>query len=374
MRPDPLLALALIPLLGSGCAPAGVPRDQPLDWHLEPRWIIGGADNRQVALSELARFQVAADSSAVYILDHPGARVFVVSRDGLVTDTLGRHGGGPGEFEDPWALAPLHGGGVGVVDLGARHLARWSPDLHPGDVVPIRGAMDHPQLAVIGSQLLFVVNGQGADGRNQYQLIADGPARSDTLARLVKPERRFGDLPTCDARHISLVPLFTPTLRWSERDGLLAVADGAEYRVRLLRDGAQVAELTRPLPPIRATEAFAESAAADWRFNSCLVPPAEVVRATGYLPVIPVIEEVAIGPDGIVWVLRRGSDRSGPRIDLFQASGAYLGTLPPSTPFPAAFLDRDHLITVEADTDEVPRVTLYRLVRSRRGVPPDSSG
>ena len=58
---------------------------------------------------------------------------------------------------------------------------------------------------------------------------------------------------------------------------------------------------------------------------------------------------------------------SGP-IDLFDGSGAYLGTLPPEAPLPLAFLPDGRVLVKEVDEQtEVERVAVGSLVVSEAG-------
>ncbi len=155
-----------------------------------------------------------------------------------------------------------------------------------------------------------------------------------------------------------------PTINWDAEGEELAVNSGAEYVVEVYHAGAPFRTIRRPIAPAHADQETAEREAADWRFNGCLVPPSEVVKAAGYLALIPVVQGVALSPEGELWVLRRGAETARPVIDLFDSSANYLGTLPAGAPFPAAFLSQDRIVAVEKDSSDVPRVTVYAVDRS----------
>ena len=63
--------------------------------------------------------------------------------------------------------------------------------------------------------------------------------------------------------------------------------------------------------------------------------PEEVVEQRGVADVIPVIEVLAEGPQGTLWVKRSTSLALPASIDVFESDGTYQGTLPPGSPLPA---------------------------------------
>ena len=79
---------------------------------------------------------------------------------------------------------------------------------------------------------------------------------------------------------------------------------------------------------------------------------------------LPVIREMAIGPEDRLWIVRSGPDgvSAGPT-DLHAAAGAYLGTLNAADfPFPDAFGPAGLMAYVETDELGAPLVQVMRLV------------
>ena len=72
---------------------------------------------------------------------------------------------------------------------------------------------------------------------------------------------------------------------------------------------------------------------------------------------IPIIAEVAAGPDDTWWVRRR--DAAG--VDVYAADGAYLGTLPPSAPYPLVTLPGSRIAGIVTDELDVERLVIYRV-------------
>lgn len=150
-------------------------------------------------------------------------------------------------------------------------------------------------------------------------------------------------------------------------DGRVAAAEGPGFPVRVYRPDGPPSILTRPLAAVPATEAAALKQAEGYQFNGCLVAPREVVTSIGYLPSIPRIAEVAVAPSGETWIRRRTDDGAAFLIDVFDGTGAFLGTLPPGSPFPAAFLPGDRIVVADKDSMDVPVVSVYSVRRGRAG-------
>jgi hypothetical protein len=85
----------------------------------------------------------------------------------------------------------------------------------------------------------------------------------------------------------------------------------------------------------------------------------------GYADVAPVVRSLAIAPDGAVWLRRRTGVPGQSPIDVRDATGAYIGTLPGESPFPALFRSADEIIAVETDEADVPHVSVYRIRRGK---------
>ncbi len=367
------LVLVVAAALTASCTGERSSADRVLPWRVDLRWTVGGADNSQISLSRVEAFQVASDGvDAIYVLDRLSHRVFVLDSNGLVRDTLGRQGAGPGELAAPWAVAVDRQGTVAVLDLGNRRVVRWSARGELLEALPIRDFVESPKFAIQGGDVAFVLADHSRDGPGEYQLVLTGANGTRVRARLARPPLHLGDLPTCDATSISLTPIFMPAIHWDAAGDRLAVNAGADYAVELYRSGVLSSTARRAIGPARADQASAETEATDWRFNDCLVPPAEVVRASGYRDVIPVVQSLALSPDGDLWVLRRTLRRDAPAVDLFDTAGSYRGTLTTGGLFPSAFLGADRIVTVEKDSNDVPSVSLYRIDRSRS--PQSSTG
>jgi hypothetical protein len=351
----------------AGCNADAGSTNHELGWKLEPKWSLGGVEERgELFLSTLEPFQVASDGhERIYVLARHEHQVLVVNVDGKIVDTLGREGQGPGELYDPWALRTETDGGVVVTDLGERRLVRWAPDGTLRKSIVISVPLDDPRILLDGSSLWYTTVTSVGDGHAEYQLVEERPSGSLVRARLERQPRRVGDFPTCHATQISVQPLFAPTIHWSATFGSVAVNASPQYQIVVL-DREQLPDtIRRSIAPIKATSALAQREVDHWLLNDCVVPPAEVIAVTGFMSTIPVIDNMSLAPTGELWVERGGEANGGSRIDVFAPDHSYEGTLPEGSPLPAAFLSRDRFVTVGKDTVDVPVVTMYHLSRSR---------
>ena len=97
--------------------------------------------------------------------------------------------------------------------------------------------------------------------------------------------------------------------------------------------------------------------------GGCTIPADEVVAQRGFADVVPAVRQLAGTPDGGVWV-QRGYGKEGRVIDVFDPSGAYVGTLPAGTPWPAAFVDGETILVTTEDDLGRELVEVRRIARS----------
>lgn len=365
IRPLFIWALSALCLSTAGC------RDRPADdialrWSFSRAWLLSDSQGAPRTFDDLLPFQVAvADSGRFYVLDHSARRLLIADWAGTVLDSLGRQGAGPGELEEPMAVVAIDNG-VGVVDLATRRIVRWAGDARLLEPEPIRGGIEHPKLAIRGSEVWYTTSGRAASGVSEYQLTAVSAAGTRVLATAAKQPRRVGDFPSCHATEISVQPIFAPVLLWDAAGKYLAVSNSAGYMIELSDNGAHAATIRRDIAPISASRQAAEREVRDWKFNGCSVPANEVLNVAGFMSAIPVIKALAVSPVGEVWVLRlvdwKPPERN--RIDIFDSKGTYLGSLPDHAPFPAAFLSTNRILAIESDSLDLAHLVAYDIHRA----------
>src|SRR6478609_10265628 len=121
-----LLAATFLLAACGGPAPGA---DRPLDLRLTREWSIGGSQDHRLSLTQLFPFQIGASAAGdLFVLGYKERRIYVITSEGQVTDSIGRQGEGPGEFVDPLSLSVGQDGSLAVVDFGLRRITRWSAE------------------------------------------------------------------------------------------------------------------------------------------------------------------------------------------------------------------------------------------------------
>ena len=338
--------------------------DVPLAWTFDSLLALGGAEAGEASFFELSRSSVAVDGLGnLYVMDRAAKRVAVFDSTGRPVRTMGRPGGGPGELQWPFALAVTPGGRTAVFDIGKGGLVRFGPAGEPLDQVPVTAGYAGGAIHLTETSLVLPVRtGGGAEARSTSELLRIVGADTVRLASKPEPPGTLVELKSCGMSMTGLPPIFTPTLRWGATGERVAVTTVAEY-VLLLLDGADTVHIVRrTLDPEAAT---AEAAARQVGNRMRVITPGgervcdagEVVAQQGVADRIPVVVEIASGPDGTWWVRRHGE--AG--IDVIGADGAYLGTLPRTAPFPVAVMPGNRITAIVRDDMDVDHLVIYRV-------------
>jgi hypothetical protein len=265
----------------------------------------------------------------IHVLDVLEFRVSVFDRSGDFIRSVGRSGSGPGEFRFPSDLAVRADGAIAVFDFDRRAFVVFDADGSPLDEVPALGPL-----------------------MRRAASVAETPVHQVDFGCAV----------------VGFRSLLGPRLVWSGNAHRTAVAAGTDYTITIFAGTQPVGRWSRALEPLAGTVALAaaELGGDSLRLpgpGGCRLPVAMAAERIGFADTAPHIVDLAVSPDGGLWVARL--DRSGVRsIDVWSADGDYLGTLPPTAPFPAAFLGPDEIVTVERDSLGVARVRVWRITRS----------
>ncbi|MDZ4259346.1 MAG: hypothetical protein U0974_01705 [Gemmatimonadales bacterium] len=176
------------------------------------------------------------------------------------------------------------------------------------------------------------------------------------MANVVEPLPAPSRFAGCPAP-VLLPQLFAPRARWSASAAGVVLADQPEYLIsRLDADGRRIGRIANPVPLRRVTRAEAldevqRIPAGALAVRDCGVPPEALADAAGSATVHQAIGELALAPDGVIWVRRAGTVNGPERIDLYDSDGAPLGWLPSTTPFPAAFVNAESYVTLRVAED-----------------------
>lgn len=330
-------------------ASTGIDRLFPDSLTLQRR--IGLDEDGVAALPWLGALAVGVDrEDRIYLLNSPRLRVEVYDTSGSLLGTRGQDGGGPGEFKFPARLRVHRDGAVDVTDYAKSALVRFASDGTPRD------EFSHQDLG-------FPYSGLHLDGDAVYldSFLPDGktsvitlqrktPSDSLLLARLVNPSTpgmvQFG----C----VSLggqPPVLSPSLLWTARDSLVAVAAGPEYRVDLFVHGHLVRSIRRAIVPTPATATDAHRLLPEGQRigfgmrgrDGCSIPTDDLIEKLGLAPVVPTMQRLLLAPDGALWVQRQTFPDEPNRVDVFDADGSYLRTVT-GQELPLGFLSGGRLL------------------------------
>jgi hypothetical protein len=340
--------------------------DVPLAWRFAPVRTLGGAEEGPEAFFQVAPAGLDVDAAGnLYVLDYGSHRVVVFDAEGRHLRSLGRKGGGPGELEWPMSLSVLPDGRVSVYDLGKQALVQWTGDgtLRPSEPVEEAASPMSPRVVATAQGLVFA-RMSGDDGGTTETLVRTTGGQAEELARQSWPPAKRVDYGCIG---LQMPPLFAPELVWDARGDRVVVSHGTAYALMVHPAAGRPLGIRRELPPRAATRALALAEVGEEGLKvrhpggECRIAPERVVEGRGYAEVIPAIGNVALAPDGRIWVQRGTVKGEAAVIDLFAADGAYLGTLPAGAPVPAAFTPAGEVVAIEKDELDVPRLVVYRV-------------
>jgi hypothetical protein len=158
--------------------------------------------------------------------------------------------------------------------------------------------------------------------------------------------------------------LYYPTPRWTGNQQLVALTTSDAYEITVWSAGKRVRVIRRAVPPRAATTELAMQDLGEGQrmfigARPGVLPAAEIVEQQGIAPTIPVIKRLSMAEDGTLWVERWTVKGETPLRDIFDPSGAYLGTLQGERPWPQAWLPDGQYISVGANADSLPVVVRY---------------
>jgi len=345
--------------------------DTPLAWSFDTLFTLGGEETDEESFYEVDPTTVGVDNQGrIYVLDRDAYRVLMFDAEGRHLRTLGREGGGPGEMRFPFGLFVSPDGTVGAFDISKRGFVRFGPD---GSILPeeyLPSGYGGGKIRRVGQSLVFSADELDTDrGIHIDQLVTIGVSDTAAMVHLERPAGGVLNLESCGMQLVGIGPIFRPSIRWTPLGSAVAVAVTAEYEITVYRDGIPVRVLRRSVAPVPATLELAAERVGDGMkvmttggVRTC--DAREVVEQRGVADVIPIVADLAAGPDGTLWIRRAGRPGAPRPIDVFDADGSYLGTLPDASPFPIAVFG-SRLIVIEADDMDVERLVIYEVLRGR---------
>lgn len=388
MRPATLLYLTLLPLLAScgEAEPAGwagtvdtlangaVVVDNPAEglwapgegWTVREELRIGSAMSEGPALfGQVAGVAVDAEDR-IHVLDRQAKEIRTFGPDGAHIRTVGRDGGGPGEFRDPIGLVLSPDDGLWVVD--ARN-ARYA-------VFALDGEYRTAHRRNLSGYVMPWNGGFGRDGRfHEKTVYRDSEALHHVVIRMdsaLEPADTL-QFPSYDADQLELVtessrmsasvPFASTQQRvWDPRGFLWSVITGDYTLTQISPDGDTLRVIRRGLEPVPVTAEEREDAieGLEWftrqggRLDPSRIPSEK-----------PPIASFHVADDGHLWArLTPAADEEGARYDVFDPEGRYLGEVRSETSLGSAPDFRgDHIYGVVSDSLGVAYVVRWGLDR-----------
>lgn len=344
--------------------------DQPLGWRLERIGSLAGIDLAGAPQGPRELLAVGSDGS-IHVLDALRGQVRAFGADGEDRGIYGSPGEGPGELLTPVNIFRGRGDTIAVFDVGKRRLVRFDGD---GVSVPSPpGGISYtgPRIRSLDAGLAY--NSFRFEDAPTMSLILSAGGHPRTLISHTQPRTRVVELAGCPAP-ISRGPLFSPKLVWNANDKRLVAGVGSEYAIWVFESGAPVLRIERDVLPVEVSEGIVRDELGVGTqmvtpLGRCHIPADMIRREFGYSEHLPFFDEVIVSPLGRVWIQRpQGFGKF--LVDVFERNGEYLGTLPPGTPFPAAFTDangREVVVVITEAELGSKNLVLFELVRS--GVP-----
>ncbi len=364
--------------------------DRPVPFALERTVTIAGGDAGQDPFGNLWERSVATDAAGnIHVLDAQNHRMHMYDTTGAHIRVVGREGGGPGEFRNPSELTVGSDGSAHVFDWGKGGLVHFAADGTGTDEPNAHGASRASvrRIAFDGEWRYVEAEDSGPppgiptgaigpeparaaiapEGMSRRIVTARRGATSDTLATSDRPLHPMRQVPGCQVS-VSLGPIFEPEFAWAAGGGRLAYVDGSAYRVDLVDSTRRRTSIRRDIPARPGSQALAEQEVGEftvrWPGGGCTATAAAVVEQRGHAAIIPAVRSMIVAPDGSVWVKRFAVRDDTAAVDVFDPDGAYVGTLPHGSPFPAAFLPNGNVVVVGRDELDVSRVEVWRVART----------
>lgn len=338
--------------------------DHPLGWQLELVRRIGGG-NSAIQMSQLTENTVDADSLGhIYVIDSwYGDRVQLIDTAGRLLRSLTRHGAGPGEIGSATSISVSGDGVLAAMDFTKTGIVRLRWD---GTVLPLLSLAGYDLFGagrVAGDTVVFHTLDSGTKAYpEQLRYRTD----SDTATLISHIPPRLGFLPFCRDGMEGLTPMLTPEMRWTARGAASIVNHTAEYRIEEFQAARLVRSIRRDVPKLSGSVEAVRRFFPDGKIigsRDCVVPPAELVQKRGVAPVLQPIRRLAIDWEGRVWAERNTFPDEASRVDVFDKTGHYIGTLA-GFGAPLGFPSRNLLLFARADsTSDEPLLALYRRVK-----------
>ena len=278
---------------------------------------------------------------SVAVADRTSAEVRIFAPDGRHLRSMGRHGEGPGEFQDPFVLWVLPGDTIWVGDYRPWRYVVFTAEgewvrnvtLDPIYPNPARGGgvLDNG-VSVNALERLP----RARDFRTPDTMVAEVHDRDGQRVGVLSrfPTRRLGRAPDTEAYNYYIGVLFDPIAMVDARQRTIALAHTATPEVRLLDEAFNLRSIVRWHVPDQAVtsgdvrvwrEEFIRRRTTggsiwDDDYDGPMINPKRPVA-----DIMPAISTLQVGRDGRLWVWPYRRPGAGPtRAMAFSPDGEFL--------------------------------------------------
>ena len=352
-------------------------------WRLVPELALGELDSPEALVFSSISSLAVGDDGRIYALDRASNELRIFSPEGEHLRTVGRSGGGPGEYRGANGLLWLASDTLVVIDQRGERYTILTGDGEIVRAVP-RQLRFYGWVfsgSVIGDRLYeraFVASqtpvGDETDRRVAFigtSLRADQEllAGRDTVLVPVPgflPPGYFS-VQTKNGGGMSMtIPFTTGPMYHLDPHGSIWLGNGREFRLtRTSMAGDTIMDLVLDAEPTAVTQEDLAEWEKDPGVQRFLEMGGDLDRSR--IPAVkPFFEMVYVDPDGNLWA----SVPSGPEetaFAVFDSAGRYLGRLEANgfkrNVYIPPVVRNDRLYVVGSDNLDVPKVYVFRIVR-----------
>lgn len=345
--------------------------DSGSTWRLMEDMRIGSVEGEDATtFSRIAALAVDA-AGRVYVVDAQAQEVRVFDAEGRHVRTIGRKGGGPGEFAEADGIAVDQSGNLWVGDRRARRLSVFDSSGVLGGDYRRDGPGFVPWLTYgwPGGTLwdAWQVSGtDGKDGHTELLRFANGAFR-DTLRLppFEPPQWRIVSRQGITVNTFNFpVPLTAREVLALDPTGAVWRAISGEYRVtRFTATGDSTLIVLREYQPVAVTTSDRERVLARYRqtFSESGTPLDESLVPAFH----PALHGMWVDDRGHLWVVPVSADTANMLVDVFDPTGRYLGavrtSMTPRMLRPQPVVRDGRLYYVATDALDVPYVVRERI-------------
>jgi hypothetical protein len=357
-------------------------------WGEEDGWRIGAEPLMDLGVAEGdPRYQFAQVSDAlclsdgsVVVAEAQAQEIRVFNAAGRWVRTMGRKGGGPGEFQGLWSVFLLLGDTVAAYDYQSPRLTLFAPDGTLGRSVslqPLEGGLPPRPLAIFadGSMLvapMFNPNfDQNEKPHRDTMVFARYSAAGvlDSLIGRMPGEEGYSMISTGETR-IAMrrpVPFGQNTFIAASGERML-IGDNARYELAEYGADGKVTRLIRrdvPREPVtdadRAHYLEANRAPGEARHRQA---HERMLAAVTFPAHKSWFRGVRLDPQGNAWVERHGAPGGDIPWDVFDADGHLLGTVAMPQGLEVMEIGEDFVVGQWKDEMDVPHVRVHRIEKT----------